>query len=115
MFLVPRFYIALRCSVPPASRSLPCPHFGVFTGRVKTGSLVCQHSLSDLPPGLWRSPARLRVLSDIFPFVREHLSTYGKSTYLLPNDADFYYMVVKFIPVKVVEVLSSRMCNKGSV
>ena len=81
----------MLASLTPASRSLPCPHSGVFTGRVKTGSLI---ALSDLPPGLWRSPARLRVLSDIFPFVREHLSTYGKSTYVIPNDADFYYMVI---------------------
>ncbi len=59
-------------------------------------------------PCLWRSPTRLLAFSDIFPFVREHLSTYGKSTYLIPNDADFYYMVVKFIPVTVVEILCSR-------
>jgi ABC-type glycerol-3-phosphate transport system substrate-binding protein len=33
--------------------------------------------------------------SDVLPFAREYLSTYGRSTFVVPNDADFFYMAYR--------------------
>jgi hypothetical protein len=50
--------------------------------------------LEDLIEYILNKPQMRWSDSDVLLFAREYLSTYGRSTFVVPNDADFFYTIV---------------------